>query len=119
MARWPDVVMTLTEHEEAGCATAEFSLRNFAPVVPFVARWNYPTWTRDDSIDPALLKKTGGKPVQFPLSAMLAKLKDGMSKKEWAEATGYAESTWRRKLAEAMDGGKVRCTSGRFYHVAA
>ena len=119
LARWPDVVMTLTEHEEAGCATAEFSLRNFAPVVPFVARWKYPTWTRDDSINPALLKKTGGKPVQFSLSAMLAKLQDGMTKKEWMAATGYTDSTWRRKLAEAMDGGKVRCTSGCFYHIKA
>ena len=117
LARWPDVVMTLTDHEEDGCATAEFSLRNFAPVAPFVLRWNYPTWTVDYTIDPALLKKTGGKPVQFPLSAMLAKLKDGMSKKEWADATGYTDGTWRRKLTEAMGGGKVCCTSGCYYHV--
>lgn len=119
LARWPDVVMTLTDHEEEGCATAEFSLRNFAPVAPFVLRWNYPTWTRDDTVNPALLKKTGGKPVQFPLSAMLAKLKDGMTKKEWMAATGYTDGTWRRNRDEAEEGGKIRCTSGCYYHVAA
>jgi hypothetical protein len=119
LARWPDVVMTLTDHEEEGCATAEFSLRNFAPVAPFVLRWNYPTWTRDDTVNPALLKKTGGKPVQFPLSAMLSKLKDGMTKKEWMAATGYKETTWRRNRNEAVEGEKVRCTSGCYYHVAA
>ncbi len=114
LARWPDVVMTLTEHEEAGCATAEFSLRNFAPVEPFVARWNYPTWARDDSVNPALLKKTG-RSDQHPASALLAKLKEGMSNKAWRGASGWTDATFRRKKDELLTSGKVREASGCYY----
>lgn len=114
LARWPDVVMTLTEHEESGCATAEFSLRNFAPVEPFVTRWNYPTWTRDDTVNPALLKKAG-RSDQHPASALLAKLTEGMSNKEWRDAIGWPEATYRRKRDELKTSGKVRDSSGCYY----
>ena len=115
LARWPDVVMTLTEHEDDGCATAEFSLRDFAPVAPIVVRWSYPTWTRDNTVNPALLKKAG-KPIAFPLSAMLETLKDGMSKKEWRAACSYTETTFGRKLDEALSAKKIRIVSGAYYH---
>jgi len=66
-ARDPDAILTLTDHEAAeqdGIPhfTVEPTLRNFAPVTPFVIRWDYPLFVRDDTgLDPAALKlpKTG------------------------------------------------------------
>jgi RecA-family ATPase len=114
LARWPDVVMTLTEHEEDACATAEFSLRNFAPVAPFVLRWNYPAWTRDEALDPSSLKKAG-RSDKHPSSEMLSRLKDGMTKKDWATVMGWPETTFRRKLDTLVATGKVSQVSGCYY----
>lgn len=60
-ARDPDSILTMTTHEEEDCFTVEATLRNFAPHVPFVVRWAYPTFQRDSDLDPAALKlpKTG------------------------------------------------------------
>lgn len=116
LARWPDVVMTLTEHEEEGCATAEFSLRNFAPVAPFVVRWNYPTWTRDNALNPAKLKSPGRKD-EHPESDLVAKLINGMSGREWFEASGWkSQTTFYRKRDSLKASRKVRETGGCFYH---
>jgi len=53
-ARDPDCLISMTEH---GSSTAEnpamvieMNLRSFAPVEPFSIRWEYPIWTRDDSL---------------------------------------------------------------------
>ena len=117
LARWPDVVMTLTEHEEDGCATAEFSLRNFAPVAPFVVRWNYPTWTRDGSLNPTKLKSPGRKEEHSP-AELLAKLSDGMTGREWKAAAGLTDSTFDRKRNALKQQGKIRESSGCYYHAA-
>lgn len=118
LARWPDVVMTLTEHEEEGCATAEFSLRNFAPVAPFVVRWNYPTWTRDNALNPDKLKSAGRKD-EHPEADLVAKLINGMSGREWFEASGWkSQTTFYRKRDSLKTRRKVRESGGCFYHVS-
>jgi hypothetical protein len=114
LARWPDVVMTLTDHAEPDCATVEFSLRNFAPVPPFVVRWKYPIWTQDETLDPSLLKKTG-RSDEHPASELLKKLRDGMTNKEWRDASGWTDGTFRRKRNELISSGKIREASGVYY----
>ncbi len=109
LARWPDVVMSMTEHEEADCVTAEFSLRNFAPVDPFVLRWRHPVWTVDSSVNPALLKRAGTKPETFKALDLFAVFRDGMTNKEWfAAAAGWTDGTYRRKRDELIRMGKVK-----------
>ncbi len=57
-ARDPDCVLTLTEHTEADCFTAEFTLRSFPSIKPFVVRWHLPLLVRDtEGLDPENLKK--------------------------------------------------------------
>jgi hypothetical protein len=56
-ARDPDSILTLTKHEEEDAFTCEPVLRNHPPHDPFVLRWQYPLMRRDDSLDPAKLKK--------------------------------------------------------------
>ncbi len=113
LARWPDVVMTLTEHEEDECMTAEFALRNFAPVKPFVVRWRHPTWSRDGSLEPLKLKQPGGRSDAHPADKALEALGDQMlTRKEWLAKTGWHRDTFARKVAKLVEAGKVKLVGG-------
>ena len=59
-ARDPDVVMTMTQHEETDCFTVETRCRNLASPSAFVVRWEYPAFVRDEDKDPVKLKGTPG-----------------------------------------------------------
>jgi hypothetical protein len=108
LARWPDVIATLTEHETEDCMVAEFHLRDFAPIPRFVVRWTCPVWTREDGEDPAKVKRAGAKD-SHPASELLGMLsKDGMSNIAWRKASGWSEATFRRKRDELRGSGKVR-----------
>lgn len=57
-ARDPDAILTMTAHKQEDAFTVESTLRNFAPIDPFVVTWLYPLFERDDSgLDPADLKQ--------------------------------------------------------------
>jgi len=60
-ARDPDSILTMTAHEEPEAFTVEATLRNFAPIEPFVVRWEWPLFCRDDNLDPEALKKPKSK----------------------------------------------------------
>lgn len=64
-ARDPDVVMTMTQHEESDCFSVETRCRNVMSPRPFVVRWEYPQFMRDDEKNPDLLKGKGGAPQQW------------------------------------------------------
>ena len=55
-ARDPDSLLNLTAHEQPDCYTVNVTLRNFPPMEPFVVRWEFPLFVRDDGLDPAALK---------------------------------------------------------------
>ncbi len=113
MARWGDVIATLSEHEEADAMTLEFHLRDFAPVAPIALRWELPLWRRDASLDPAKLKRVGRSDAH-PSSELLAKLIDGMNAAEWRDAAGWSESTFRRKRDDLLHAGKVVGSMGTY-----
>jgi len=117
-ARWPDAFLAMTPHEEEDAMTLEFVLRSFAPVRPCVVRWKFPAWIRDDSLDPAKLKRAG-RNDEHPTTDALAKLKDGMTASEWREAVGWSETTFRRKREAMLKAKQVRFSSGLFYKAAA
>ena len=56
LARYPDVVATLTEHEQEDCVTFEVTVRNNKPIPKAGLRWAYPMFHRDDSLDPSQLR---------------------------------------------------------------
>jgi hypothetical protein len=71
-ARDPDSILTMTAHEEPEAFTVEATLRNFAPIKPFVIRWEWPLFYRDDALDPANLKRSKtkvGRPADASESA--------------------------------------------------
>lgn len=118
LARWPDVIMTLTEHTEPACVTAEFTLRNFAPVKPCVLRWDFPVWRRTDGLNPAHLKLPAHHNELHPAEELLAHLTDGMTNAEWREAAMWTDATFRRKRDKLIRLRHVRQTStGRYYRV--
>jgi hypothetical protein len=92
-ARDPDSILTMTAHEEDEAFTVDATLRNFAPIKPFVVRWEWPLFYRDDALDPEALKKPRTK-VGRP-----------------ANASDNAE-----ELLELLDGGGLRF--GEFQRMA-
>lgn len=116
MARWGDVIATLSEHEEKDAMTLEMHLRDFAPVDPVVLRWNFPLWVPDRSLNPTKLKKVG-RGDDHPASMALEALVDGMTQKEWREKLGWSDSTMRRKRDELIAGGKISHRSGVFFRL--
>lgn len=114
MARWGDVIATLSEHEEQDAMTLELHLRDFAPVEKLALRWNLPLWRRDGSLDPANLKKSAGRRDEHPPSELLGMLTDGMTSKEWSKASRWSDTTFTRKLKELVNGKKVTCEMGTY-----
>jgi hypothetical protein len=117
MARWGDVIATLSEHKEPDAMTLEMHLRDFAPVSPIVLRWDQPLWRRDDSLDPANLKRPAGRGDDHPASQLLGMLAEPMTNTEWRTASGWPDSTFRRKRDELVSGGKVICQMGVYRRV--
>jgi len=64
-ARDPDTILTMTAHEKEECFTVEGTLRNFPPMYPFVVKWEWPLFCREDDADPNNLKKARGSKQQF------------------------------------------------------
>ncbi len=109
MARWGDVIATMSEHQEPDAMTLDMFLRDFAPVAPFALRWQLPLWQRDANLDPAKLKRTGRNDLH-PASVLLEKLSpQGMSNSEWKKTSGWSPSTYDRKRDELERAGKVQC----------
>lgn len=109
LARWPDVVMTLTEHDEAGCMSIEFALRNFAPVPPFVVRWDHPIWKTAADLNPTKLKNIGGRVDEHPPEKALQALgKEQLTRAEWRKLLGWEDRTLRRKIDKLLADKKVK-----------
>ena len=75
-ARDPDSVFVMTPHEKANCFTVESILRNHEPLESFVVQWRKPVFIRDDSLDPAALRKShragaASKSVQYGPEVLL------------------------------------------------
>lgn len=77
-ARDPDSLLTMTAHEDADSFVCEATLRNLAPIRPFVVKWEYPLFVRQDDADASKLKKPAGKgrPVEHSESDVLAAMRD-------------------------------------------
>lgn len=119
LARWPDVVATMTElNGPSDSIVAEFALRNFAPVQPIGLRWADGVWVQDGSLNTSDIKKAGA-PEKCPAAQLLSVLRDGMENKEWREASSWTDSTYRRKRDELIAAKEVSCRSGLYYHATA
>ncbi len=112
-ARDPDSIVTLTPHEKEGAFTFEATLRTFPPVAPFVVRWSHPLLVRDESLDPARLKKSGGGRQKVHDSGrLLAAIADSsaenpVSISAWAKKVDVPRQTLTDYLREFRNKGWV------------
>ena len=56
-ARDPDSILTMTAHDNEDSFTVDMTLRNFKPSQPYVVKWEWPLFTRDEDADPEALKQ--------------------------------------------------------------
>lgn len=110
--RDPDCFLTLTKHSQEGCFTVDAVLRNFAPIQPFVVKWEFPVLTTELSLNPDDLKRTGGRPPTYSekdvLGALNAKsLSTSEFKKVCYEEMGISRTSFYRILKELEGAGKI------------
>ena len=125
--RDPDTVITLTPHEEEECFSAEFTLRDLKPRSPMVVRWSFPCMLADGKLDPSALRQPGApnkwtaetvvdllrKEKAFSVNSGLSYSKlEAIAKRK---PTEMSESTFKRKLGEAKEMGRVECVGGVYF----
>jgi AAA domain len=106
--RDPDSYLAMTRHEEEDCFTIEPTLRNLAPVKPFVMRWTHPVFKRAPDLDPEELRqqRKPGPATKFDVNQIVSALNgDTLStpqlKKRVVEETGMSRSKFYELLIQA------------------
>lgn len=105
-ARDPDSLLIFTKHEEPDAFTIEPILRNFAPIDPFVVRWQFPLMQPATGLDPAKLKQAKGRKPDFSPDDLLRLLPEtGLSNPDFvkiASENGISERSFYR-LKKALE----------------
>jgi hypothetical protein len=116
-ARDPDSLLIFTKHEDESAFVVEPILRNFPPVAPFGVRWEFPLMHRDDELDPAKLKKVGGrKPTYAPADLLAILPADGLANAGWeakARGEGISRASFFRLRKALEKAGKITKGSGK------
>jgi hypothetical protein len=113
-ARDPDSILMFSKHATDGAYTVEATLRNFAPFAPFVVRWEYPRFVRDNTLDPAELKqpKKGGRSSSYSANDLLECLgNQDLTAKEFEtrvrEQTGMSHGKFFALFQEVKQAGLI------------
>jgi hypothetical protein len=113
LARDPDSIITMQDHEEDNCVVVEPTLRNFPPQEPFGLRWECPTFTREPDLDTSKLKGKDGQPPKVAAKqvASLIPNREGVTKKELAaklmKEHGVSSTSAYRYIDKALDSGEI------------
>lgn len=109
-ARDPDSILTMTPHAEPDAFTVDATLRNFRPLPPFVVKWDWPLFTRNNELDPEELKQqrkqgqntSGQFKAKYTRDLLLEELSviDGLKPSEAVKRLGQAEGVSRSKVYE-------------------
>lgn len=99
-ARDPDSLLIFTRHEADDGFVVEPILRNFPPLAAFAVRWTFPRMHLASDLDPAKLKKPGGrKPTHLPADLLALLPKEGLASTDWqakAADEGISKATFFR-----------------------
>jgi hypothetical protein len=115
-ARDPDTIFITTAHQEPDALVVDSILRNFAPIAPFVVKWNNWLFEKCD-LDPSKLKSIGGRPQEFNDAQILELLESsqGLTTAEMAEKLNTSEDTAARRLKKLADTGLAQKNGKRWY----
>ena len=79
-ARDPDVILTMTPHEDRDSYVVDLTLRALPQVEPFVVRWQGVAFHRDTAADPGRLRASGNAPKTSNAKYQLGSLADQYGK---------------------------------------
>lgn len=106
-----DTYVNLTPHEEEKSYTVEVTVRDFAPVDPFVITFEHPVMFRDESLNPKKLKTPISKEPMYSVDDLLRVLAvENKTKRDLKTSvmieTGMKESTFNKlfRQLEATEG---------------
>jgi hypothetical protein len=122
-ARFPDALLTMTRHEEDGAFVVDATVRNFAPINPFVLRWEHPLMVRDGTLNPADVKKQAGAFVAKYSASQIVdllgveSLSFGQIVNKAKDAYGMAKATTGRLLKQCEEAGTIEKLN-LFYRVS-
>lgn len=114
-ARDADAILTMTPHddstEENPCFTIESTLREFAPISPFVVRWDYPLMAKH-SADPKKIQNKPGPKTTYDDSELLKFVPaEGISKLDWRkkvqDETGISKTVFYGRIKELLKYGAI------------
>lgn len=139
-ARDPDAILTMTPHSTEECFTVDTTLRNFPPQKPFVLKWEWPLFERDDTEDPDDLKKpkniraantSGQFASEYTFDMILSALKEADSDEKPSgrsatelqailkKETGMSPSTfWRIWNKEGKKSPYLVLKNKRWFHIS-
>jgi hypothetical protein len=111
-ARDADTILTFTRHIEDNAFVVEGTLRNWKAFDPYVARFSFPRFYRDDSLDPTKLKEPkGGRPGRDPAVLLEALGDHPITTKEWQreaeDRLGIKRSTFQRMRDTLVGDGVI------------
>jgi AraC-like DNA-binding protein len=118
-SRATDTHLVLRRHEEEDAVVMEAAVRSWPPVPPRCLRWAWPVWMPADDLDPAALRKEGGKrsaadggqqPVSYDAAGFVERFLAEQPKSqarilEEAEAEGLSSRRVKRLLDLAEEEG--------------
>lgn len=96
-SRDADAIVTMTRHEKEDCFTIEPTLRTMKSPPPFVVRWEYPLFRREDSLDPSRLRSTPGRKPKATAEQML----------ELVPVAGLTHAEWGKLAEEKLGLGRT------------
>jgi hypothetical protein len=115
--RDPDAALEMVKHQAGDDVFAvESTLRSFPQMPPFVVRWNFPLFQRDETgLDPADLKppkKPGGRPAEYCVDQLVEALQSNEMhtkelKKVVRDETGMSERQFYSLLTIAKEKGRI------------
>ena len=117
--------MVMTEHEEEHCFTVESTVRNYETPKPFVVKMDFPLFKREEELDPAKLKRPGGRPgddILPDIMEILIEAKDWVMQAELVTRLtemGQSATTVKRQVAKGVKDGLIlrEKADGRSYRL--
>ncbi|MFZ4779374.1 MAG: hypothetical protein ACOYM3_28770, partial [Terrimicrobiaceae bacterium] len=133
-ARDPDAILTMTPHATDECFTVDTTLRNFPPQKPFVLKWEWPLFERDETEDPDAIKQpkktrsrsenNGQFQRKYSEDDILSTLKDAVTSRSTTELqnlvtaeTGMSKSQFYVLMKEAQKSPFIIKKNGRYSHI--
>jgi hypothetical protein len=106
--RYPDALLTFTQHEDEEAFTVEPTLRAFPPIDPFAVRWEYPRFRLAGDLDPEKLRHPKAGRPKLNSAEQLAGLIHADESISYSDLCRRAQTlcqmkkrTFDRRLAEA------------------